>query len=88
VPNVPARQPVSDELLESVICRLKRQKPTPKMLGVQRGKHPAEIIFLTCEGKVPCQVKEDDMFVFFEMPSGENDFCARKSDFLEELSSA
>lgn len=87
VDKLPLRKPVSDELLESIFRRLKMQKPTPKMLGVRKSGKPAELIFVTSEGDVPCQIKEDDMFIFFEMPSGENNFCTLRSDFLEELAS-
>jgi len=63
------------------------KSPTPQMLGVRKSEKPAELIFSTSEGEIPCQVKEDDMFIFFETPSGQNDFCAIKRDLLEELSS-
>jgi hypothetical protein len=40
---------------------------------------------VTVEGEVPCRVMEDDIFIIFEMPSGQNDLCAPKLEFLEML---
>jgi hypothetical protein len=56
------------------------------VLEVRKGDNASELVWVTVEGEVPCRVTEDDMFAFFEMHSGENDFCALKGDFLEELS--
>lgn len=87
VRKIPPRTPVSDELLESVFRRLKKKGPTPQMMDVRKSGRPAELIFLTSEGEVPCRVMEDDLFVIFEMPSGQEDLGAPKQDFLDELSS-
>jgi len=85
VAEIPARTPVSEKVFEAIFARLKNQKLTPAMLGLRRGSRPTEIIFKTCEGEVPCQVKEDDLFFIFETASGRNDLCTPKLELLKEL---
>ena len=81
------RLPVSEELFEAIINHLKRHKLTPKMLDLRKGENPSEIIFLTSEGEVKCQVREDDLFIIFEMPSSQNNLGLIKHRFFKELSS-
>lgn len=88
VKKIPPRTPVSDELLEAIFNRLKKKNPTPQMQGVRKGEKSAELVFSTSEGEVSCQVKEDDIFIFFEMPSPEKGFCFLKQDFTEAFSGA
>jgi hypothetical protein len=56
------------------------------VLEMRTGTKANELIMVTVEGDVPCRIMEDDLFIFFEMPSGKNDFCATKREFLEVLS--
>ena len=82
------RYPVSGELCERIREHLER-KGTFKERGVleiRKGTRANEMIFVTVEGEVPCRIMEDDIFIIFEMPSGENDLCAPTREFLEVLS--
>ena len=83
--EIPPRVPVSEKVFEAIFNQLEKQNLTPGMKGVRRGTKPAEIIFKTSEGEIPCQVKQDDLFIIFETPSGRNNFCAPKEELLREL---
>jgi hypothetical protein len=63
------RVPVSEETINILLKMLRQRKMIPGMLGVEKSQNPSELIFNTAEGIVLCPVKEDDMFVFLELPS-------------------
>lgn len=80
------RKPVSDKVLELILKKLERAELIEGLLGFKKGAKKAEIIFNTSEGKVPCQVVEDDLFIYFEMPSGTQDLAILKIQFWQEFS--
>lgn len=82
------RQPVSGELCERIREHLQR-RGTFKAGGVlkmRKGAEANELIMVTVEGEVPCRIMEDDLFIIFEMPSGQNNLGAPKLEFLQAIS--
>jgi hypothetical protein len=64
------KKPVSKDLIDIILGKLRDKKLIPGMIGIKRGVRPGELIFLTTEGNVPCIVERRDCFICFVLPSG------------------
>ena len=80
--NLPPSVPVSQELFELIFERLEQAKPSKKIIGMEKGPNPSEIIFKTAGGKVSCIVKETSTLIIFEMAA--ECLCMLKKDFLRQ----
>lgn len=80
-----SERPVSDELRERIVRFLRGRVDGKKMIGVEIGTAPGEVVHVTAEGRVPVRLTEDDLFVIFRMPSGTRDQAVIKEELLGVL---
>lgn len=78
------RAPVSDELRMAIFRNFQKRKSL-KILSFEIGENPGEIIFSTIDGSSPLLITEDDKWIYYEMPSGQEDRRTKKSEFLKEI---